>query len=558
MSILLTRWLPISLSLLVASAGSAPAQPPPGKLDPVRPPTPLGERIQVPPELPGRDAPTISLPEFDPGDPVKQKRRREAIERTFPSLGDVPASPKPAPGLDGHPLSLADLQRLATANNPTLKQAVAAIEVARGNAVQAGLYPNPTVGYEGDTIGQASSSGIQGGFVEQVIKTAGKLQLARASALVDVAVAEIALRRATIDVATQVRRSYFAFLVAERTLVIQTALARMTGGVYSIQVARLSAGEAAVYEPLQARVLAIQARGELIRSRNRYYAAWRELASSLGIPQMAPTQLQGSLDIAVPVFAFDAAKERMLAVHTDVLTALRNVNRAQIDLRRAEVTPIPDLDVRYLVQQDNTTFPFGSVHSVVVGIPVPLWNRNQGAIRAARATLAQASLEPAHARNTLVAQLATAIERYDNARSLVLLYRDKIVPDQVRAYRNLYRRYDTEVGVLNFNDVITSQQTLSNVMSQYVVSIGELWASVVEIAALLQIDDLFGDGEGIIRGHESCPVPALEPLPPLRGESDQGMPPAGGDGAKQAAPEVAPPARRIHLQITAMPVQGGE
>lgn len=43
-------------------------------------------------------------------------------------------------------LTLADLEAIALCNNPTLRQAAAAIEVQRGQYLQSGLYPNPQVG----------------------------------------------------------------------------------------------------------------------------------------------------------------------------------------------------------------------------------------------------------------------------------------------------------------------------------------------------------------------------------------------------------------------------
>ena len=53
--------------------------------------------------------------------------------------------------------------------------------VIDGRAVQAGLYPNPTVGYEADRIGAAGTAGeMQGAFIDQTIVAAGKLRLSRA------------------------------------------------------------------------------------------------------------------------------------------------------------------------------------------------------------------------------------------------------------------------------------------------------------------------------------------------------------------------------------------
>src|ERR1700739_4888414 len=75
---------------------------------------------------------------------------------------------------------LDDLKKMATEHNPTLDQAQRAVETARGRQWQSGLYPNPTVGYEGEEIrGGAYGGGEQGFFVEQPIILGGKLGLNR-------------------------------------------------------------------------------------------------------------------------------------------------------------------------------------------------------------------------------------------------------------------------------------------------------------------------------------------------------------------------------------------
>ena len=50
------------------------------------------------------------------------------------------------------PLSLQDLEGMALEQNPTLPQARASIRAAEGRETQAGLYPNPLVGYEAEEI----------------------------------------------------------------------------------------------------------------------------------------------------------------------------------------------------------------------------------------------------------------------------------------------------------------------------------------------------------------------------------------------------------------------
>ncbi|HEX5082884.1 MAG TPA: TolC family protein, partial [Blastocatellia bacterium] len=49
-------------------------------------------------------------------------------------------------------LGLEDLERMALQNNPTVAQAEAAVRAAEGRRVQAGLMPNPIVGYAGEEL----------------------------------------------------------------------------------------------------------------------------------------------------------------------------------------------------------------------------------------------------------------------------------------------------------------------------------------------------------------------------------------------------------------------
>src|SRR5262249_1942157 len=246
-----------------------------------------------------------------------------------------------APGPEGKPLTLADLQSLATANNPSIKNAVAAVEAARGAAIQAGAYPNPTVAWEADTVG-TSGPGYQAPYVHQVIKGANDTRLRKAAATMDLRNAELALRRAQYDLATQVRSNYFAVLVARENAKVSRALAQFAERIYRVQVDLLLGAEAAAYEPMQMRPLVLQARFNLIQATNQFQASWKQLAAALGLPGMPPTELAGRVDLPIPVYSYDEVLTQMLNRHTDVLTARNSLQKARYNLELAQVAPFPD------------------------------------------------------------------------------------------------------------------------------------------------------------------------------------------------------------------------
>lgn len=306
---------------------------------------PKAPALELPPGLPGGDAtPLPRLPAAE-----KEAERRRAVEKVYPRLPPPTAAPAWPPGPLGLPLTLADLQILAQTNSPALRQAAADVEAARGEAVQAGLPPNPTAGYQADQIRQADTAGLQGVFFDQTIKTAGKLKLAQARAALEQRNAELAFHRARFELFTQVRTGYVNVLAAREGVRVAHALVEFTDRVYRTQVDRLVAGQAATYEPSQLRVLTVQARNALVQARNREVAAWKALAATMGVPAMPPTHVAGRIDMPLPDYRYDGALARALTGHTDVFTAQTAVERDKVALRLAQVQPIPDVNVGLVV-----------------------------------------------------------------------------------------------------------------------------------------------------------------------------------------------------------------
>ena len=88
---------------------------------------------------------------------------------------------KPAAPVAGA-ITLQELEQMALAANPVLAQAGAREQAAAGRAIQAGLWPNPVFGANGEHVSPATSGGAIGGYAEQRIVTGRKLALSRSVA----------------------------------------------------------------------------------------------------------------------------------------------------------------------------------------------------------------------------------------------------------------------------------------------------------------------------------------------------------------------------------------
>jgi cobalt-zinc-cadmium efflux system outer membrane protein len=447
---------------------------------------PIQQRLPIPKELPGADAPEIEVPR----DPAQRERY---FRKLYPPVPELPPMPPPAPGPEARPMSLADLQRLGETYNPSIKTAFAAVEAARAAAFQAGMYPNPEIAWEHDTV-ETGPAGYPGGYFQQLIITGGKLTVQQAIVTMDVLAAQLALRKAKADMWTQVRSNYFAVLVALQGIRYSEALFKFAEYLYEYQIKQLQTSKlAAGYEPMQLRPLVLQARFDIIQARNKYAASWHQLAASLGLPDMPPSQLEGSAFMPIPEFDYSAAVAR-LEYHTDVRSALVSVQKAKYNLRYQKLVPLPDIGVRALVQKDYTTLPNQVVHSGIMYLTVPLWNANQGGIRQAEWQLAQAAADPVRARNDLISILADAYNRYVVARQQVEITQEQI-SDLLRAYIRAWERHQVQPLVVSFSDLWPVQTTLEGYVGIYIGALGAMWQGAVDVANLLQTEDFFQSGQ---------------------------------------------------------------
>ncbi len=503
-------------------------------------PTPAKFQLTIPPEIPGSETPLVTLPD-------DREKRPEAIAHMFPRLPPLPEEPIPQPGPDGRPYTLADLQRLAAANSPLLRQAAADVEAARGLMVQAGLYPNPTVGYETAPNANNTGSTTLGVFVDQVIKMGGKLTLASAAARMNLIVAQLAFLRARYNLATTIRGDYYTLLVAKETVRVNKGLAHFTDEIYRLQADLLAGGFAASHEATALRSQSFLVRLGYKQAIANYMFAWKELVADLGLKQLPLSTVEGQVDRLVPYFDYEAVLAHVLQNHTDVLTARNNLEGARYGLKLARATPVPDIDVRGDLFKEHQVFPLQNYYQLSIGIPFPIWDRNQGNIRTAAAGLARAAEGPHQVEVALTSSLAAAYASYKTNLAAVEYYRRDILPDQVRYYRGVFERRRIDPSVA-FGDLVQAQQVLVADVTAYLGILGSLWNSVVSVADFIQTDDLYQLGKPL----ELPELPDLEtlhawpcPHPPMTAEPLETPPappaPAGPQAARGPRAATTPP-----------------
>jgi cobalt-zinc-cadmium efflux system outer membrane protein len=386
------------------------------------------------------------------------------------------------------PLSLGDLEQKALQGNPTLAQAAAAVDASRGKALQAGLYPNPTIGYVGEQIGIAGTAGeLQGAFVQQTIITAGKLRLSRAKYNQEAYEAEIQALGQQYRVLNGVRMHFYELLALRRMIDLSRSLLDNAEESLRTYKEMFNTGQANRADVLLAEIAVNDAKIALRTLENRYPALWQHMTALLGTPELPPAPLQGQLEPLGPALDWDSSLKRLLQESPELQAAEAHVVHDQITLRREKVEPIPNIQL-----QGAAGYNFETRNAVAsgiqVGIKLPLWNRNQGTIQQVEADLERSHAEVARVELSLRQRLADAFNRYQTGRETSQIYRDSIIPQATEAYevqRDMYKKRRTA-----WPQVVVLQHKLLEVKEKYIQSLLELREAEVAIAGLLLVDGL--------------------------------------------------------------------
>ena len=391
------------------------------------------------------------------------------------------AEPTPAPGM-----TLAELEAMAERCNPTLAQAAARVQAARGQCLQVGLYPNPVAGYLGSEIGNEGRAGQQGGFIGQEVVTAGKLQLNRAVASQEVRQAQYAWAAQRFRVLTDVRRGFYEVLVAQRTVELAEQLVGIGESGVKTAEALMKAKEVARADVLQARIEADSAKILLEKARNRHTGAWRGLAAVIGDSALQPILLAGELQDGMTQFTWEDTLNRLWAESPELAGAHAGVARAQATLSRECAGRIPNVDLQAGTQYDNATRD--TYATVQVGIPIPIYNRNQGNICRAQAELVAAQHEVSRVRLALQQRLAAVFEQYATAHQQVEKYNRDMMPNAKESLDLVSSGY--RQGEFGYLMLLTAQRTYFQTNLAYLDALRDLRTSAAALEGNLLSDSL--------------------------------------------------------------------
>ena len=378
-------------------------------------------------------------------------------------------------------LRLEVLEQIALERNPTLVQARMAVRAAQGGYLQAGLYPNPTIGYLGGDIGMEGTAGQQGAVFGQEVVTSGKLRLGSAVAGHEIQQARHGLEAQQQRVLNDVRAGYYEVLLGRKMIDVHQELLRISQEIAEAMERALTLQEVSRADALQVRIEAERARVGLEQVENNHRIAWYRLATVLGQPEMPPVELAGSVDVNLPTPSREEALGRLLAQSPELARARAGVQRARCEVALQCAERVPNVEFEMWAKHDATTDE--GLLDVGVGLPLPLFDRNQGNIVTAQAELIAAKKEVQRVEFYLRNRFAVTFGEFVNARRQVDSHANTILPNGEESLRLI--RLGLRDGEFGYLTLLTAQRTFFNDNLEYLARLQEFWARAVEIDGML-------------------------------------------------------------------------
>lgn len=371
---------------------------------------------------------------------------------------------KPAitPDLTGA-ITLHDAVALALRQNPTLKANGWAATAAEADAMQMGRPRNPTATLAVENFGGPDNLPAlprQTLRISQVIELADKREKRQRLGEARQRLAAWDYETQRIEIAAATAERYVAVLVAQERVVLAQRQLKLAEAAYAIAQDRADNGTRPGFERDQAvtRVALIQI--ELDAAKKDLTSTRADLVASWGATDAVFDTASGALDEQADLPPSDVLQARLaqsphVARWADEV-AMRN---QAVELEQANAVTDPSLGggVRYLSDLDE------AVGVAEVSWPLPLLNKNEHGILAARLRLSQALAEQKAAQAEASRQLTRAYAQAEAAHHTLVTLHTQAIPAAEAAYQATLKAY--EAGQAEYLVALDAERSLLDLQS---------------------------------------------------------------------------------------------
>lgn len=393
------------------------------------------------------------------------------------------AAPAAAQAQTPRVLTLERALELARQRNPELAAAAREEQAAEAAIDQAGVLPNPALELAGDNRGnerlRAEGDRTTSLQISQLIELGGKrdarVRLARTSR--ELAIWESRAKYA--EIVARVKQAFHDLLAWQQRVALAGDSARLADQVAATVARRVQAGKVSPVEETKAQLARAGALVEREQARRELAAMRARLGALIGVSGSELGDAQGELERLNPLPELEALAARA-QTNPDFGRWTSEVERRRAGVEAEQAKAVPDITLRGGV----TRFSVFNDDAFMVGIsiPLPIFDRNRGAIVESHRRLDKALDEQRGARARWLAELSEIYQRTQAVAVELQLLRESILPGARSAFDAATRGY--ELGRFGILDVLDAQRALVQARTQQLRALADYWRGASEIERL--------------------------------------------------------------------------
>lgn len=375
----------------------------------------VGEAQVSTPATPQVGSPSAPRPAGPPAPPLWSR----GLPGPAPVEGPLPAS-----------LTLDQALREAEARSPAIVAARARVEAAEARIRQAGFRSNPELSLEVENLlGTGELSGLKSTettlSVNQRLDLGGRRRPRVAAARADLIAEQLRLAIARADLAQSIRQQFARAVTARERLRIAIQNEGVARELARVETILVQEGRDPPLRAVRARSAAAQAGAEVEAARAEEQAARGTLASLFGVTEPPETVTGDLLDLQPVTVNPELSLEVRLA-EAERLRAEAEVGR---EVSSGRLDPAVGLGVRHVRESGDVGLVAG------VSMPLPIFDRNQGNIAAARSGVRAAEANLASVTASARVRARNAIIAVEAAAARVEALERAAVPEGAEALR---------------------------------------------------------------------------------------------------------------------------
>ncbi len=397
--------------------------------------------------------------------------------------GVVAAAPAPAAESSGV-LTLAQAIEAAISSNPELQAGSYELKAADARVTQARLRPNPEASLEIDGIagrGIAASPDERQATLSlsQVLELGDKRGRRVTVAGFERDLAGIEQQARQLDVLAEVTRRFIDVVAAQERVSLARETSSLTERTARAITARVEAARTPEAELSRARITVTRAHADERQAESVLRGAKRTLVAMWGATIPGFQSARADLLSLAPLDSFEALEDRV-ARNPDLTRFASESRLRDAEMRLAQSQTRPNLTVGVGIRRFQATGDIGFTAGFTM--PLPLFDRNQGAIAAAQVRSQQTRAQEQATRIRLQAQLFALYQQLLSSRDLLTTLQSEALPQARAALDQTQVGYDR--GRFSYLELGAAQQDLVSLRTSVIETAADYHRLIAEIERL--------------------------------------------------------------------------